>query len=79
MSLPTPEQTRRPFGTSLKLRLSLLITVMNLTGHFLDAQLALAVALSSHVVEGNHTTRSKASHVALKQQHNAVEDKAFML
>ena len=70
MSLPTPEQTRRPFGTSLKLRLSLLITVliamltMNLTGHFLDAQLALAVALSSHVVEGNHTTRSKASHVA---------------
>ena len=70
MSLPTPEQTRRPFGTSLKLRLSLLITVliamttMNLTGYFLDAQLALAVALSSHVVEGNHTTRSKASHVA---------------
>jgi hypothetical protein len=52
---------------------------MNLTGHFLDAQLALAVALSSHVVEGNHTTRSKASHVASKQQHNAVEDKAFML
>jgi hypothetical protein len=37
---------------------------MNLTGHFLDAQLALAVALSSHVVEGNHTGMSKASHVA---------------